>query len=632
MDYANTTEARTFPKIQGISAPVLVIPIALLVVHFVLVFMLRKEIVPGYDVLNRMWGFDSLAYLSRMIVVISYLAVMLLCIPRGNRFVFDAVATFAPDDLITLLKTHRKKVFLLISIAAFLLVYDYKPSYSQFWSAQARVDQAMQRDFQSTEYLSMFFTYRFQQFLNYFSEVTVLQSLRLQSALAGALYTFFSLLLSDELGKNMVAKCSIVLFQMTSGLMVLFSGPVGFHAIGAVAILMYLYASVLCLKNRVNILVPLAAAMISIGFNLIGIALIPSFLVLAYYKHLKSRLDLRFSTGVLLIVVGIICSVGLCKYGLSAKLVPLLPLSAPAPSISLFDSRHLWEFLNGQMLVSGCGFVLFLYLSCRAMLTRASADPVLWFMVTASVFLIGIVFVWDVTLGSWEWPINGLAAGAYSITAICAIVSRREGSELSPDLRHTLVVLIAFNLFNALPWLAVNASDTSINRTEQMVIHDPGSFHVTASSPLLELTLFCYQNGKMEQALKYASRAIEQIPQDPRSYSNMAILMRDLGRLDQAEKLLRAIIDRFPLYAPAYRDLIGLSEKRGDHATTYIAVERLYGLFLRNRRPFIAALGKEQILSYFSFFERVERGELKNVARADSILHQMQLLQLNEKK
>jgi tetratricopeptide (TPR) repeat protein len=254
------------------------------------------------------------------------------------------------------------------------------------------------------------------------------------------------------------------------------------------------------------------------------------------------------------------------------------------------------------------------------------------FLATASLFLIGVVFVWDVALGSWEWPVNSIAAVAYDLAAIYALVSWRKESAPSPDLRYALVVLVAFNLFNAIPWLAVNASERSIDKTEQMAIHDPGSFHVTASSPLLELTLFCYQNGKIEQALKFASRAITEIPQDPRSYSNMAILMRDLGRLDQAERIMRGMIEKFPYYAAGYRDLIGLSERRGDHETTYIAVEKLYGLFIRNRRPFITVLGREQILSYFSFFERVERSELKNVAKADSILHQMQLLQMKEKE
>jgi hypothetical protein len=632
MDSSNTTEGRASLKIQGISVPAIAITLAILAIHFVFVFVLRKETVPGYDFLNRMWGFDSLAYLSNKIVLISYLAFMLLCIPRGNRFVFDTVATFAPDDLITLLKTHKKKVFLLISVVTFLLVYYYKPSYSQFWSAQTRANQAMQRDFQSTEYLSMFFTYRFQQFLNYFSETPVLQSLALQSALAGALYTFLSLLLSDELGKSMVAKCLIFLFQMTSGLLVLFSGPVGFHAIVAVTILLYLYASVLCLKNRLNVLVPLAAGMISIGFNLLCIALIPSFFVLMYYRHLKSRLGLQFSTVVVLIVVAVLCSVELYNYGLSTKLVPLLPLSATPPLTSLFDSRHMWEFLNGQMLVSGCGFFLFLYLGFRTILKRALGEPVLWFLLTASVSLTGIVFAWDVSLGTWEWPVYSVAAVACNVTAVYALVSRPEQSEPSPDLKHALVVVIAFNLFSALPWLVVNASEQSITKIEQMVIHDPSFFHATSSSPLLELTVFSYQNGRKEEALKFASRAIAQTPQDPRPYSYMAALAMELGRPAQAQSILHGLIERFPYYAPAYKDLIGLSEKMGDHATTYLAVEKLYGLFLRNSRPFIVAIGKERILSYFSFFERVERGELKNVARADSIVRQMQLLQTQEKE
>jgi tetratricopeptide (TPR) repeat protein len=258
---------------------------------------------------------------------------------------------------------------------------------------------------------------------------------------------------------------------------------------------------------------------------------------------------------------------------------------------------------------------------------RRNVEPVLWFLITASVFLIGIVFVSDVSLGAWEWSFSCVAAIAYNCTAIYAFVSSREQSEPSPDGTYALVLMIAFNLFNAFPWLALNASEKSINRTEQLALHDPGSFHVTASSPLLELTLYCYQNGKKDQALKFATRAIAELPQDPRSYSNMAILMINLGRLEQAGKILRGVIERFPSFAPAYKDLIGLSERRGDHATTYLAVEKMYGLYLRNRRPFIASMGKDQLLSYFSFFEKVERGELKNIARADSILHQMQLLQ-----
>jgi tetratricopeptide (TPR) repeat protein len=632
MDDAKPTEKSTSPRIQGITVPAIAAAIAALIIHFVLVFVLKKEIVPGYDLLNRMWGFDSLSFLPAASVVISYLAVILMCVPRFNQFVFDAAATFAPDDLIALLKRHKKKVFLLISIVVFLTVYYYKPLYTQFWSAQARANQAMQRDFQSAEYLSMFVTYRFQKFLSYFSEVTVQQSLALQGALAAAFYTLLSLLLSDELGKSMFAKCSIVLFHMTSGLLVLFSGPIGFHAMAAVTILAYLYASVLCLKDRLNIFVPFAAAMVSIGFNVLGIALIPSLFVLMYYKQLKSRADLKYSIVVLAIVATVIYTLQLYNDGLSIKLVSLLPLNARPPLMSMFDFRHMWEFLNGQMIVSGCGFVLFLYLAGRTVLTRNHVEAVGLFLTTASVFLVGIVFAWDVTLGTWEWSLNGIVAVSYNVAGIYLLVSRSGRPEQSPDLKYAIVLLIAFNLFNAVPWLAVNASEKSIDKIEQMVMHDPASFHVTTSSPLLELTLYSYQNRKKEQALKFATRAIAQLPNDPRSYSNMSILLIDIGRPDQAAQILRGMIDRFPYYAPAYRDLIGLSERRGDHTTTYIAAKKLYELFLRNRRPFIAALGNEQIVSYFRFLEQVERGELKNGAGADSVLRQMRLLQVKEKE
>jgi len=62
---------------------------------------------------------------------------------------------------------------------------------------------------------------------------------------------------------------------------------------------------------------------------------------------------------------------------------------------------------------------------------------------------------------------------------------------------------------------------------------------------------------------RFPGEAIRANPDDPKPKFNMAVIFQDQGRVEEAEAIYRAILDRNPGYAPAWSNLASVQEKRG---------------------------------------------------------------------
>ncbi|MGA2402481.1 MAG: tetratricopeptide repeat protein, partial [Syntrophobacteraceae bacterium] len=72
-----------------------------------------------------------------------------------------------------------------------------------------------------------------------------------------------------------------------------------------------------------------------------------------------------------------------------------------------------------------------------------------------------------------------------------------------------------------------------------------------------------YSIGHVAESVEAYRQSIILNPSDPLPQFNLAVIYQDQGKLDQAEKLYMAIIERNKDFAPAWSNLASIQEKRG---------------------------------------------------------------------
>ena len=80
--------------------------------------------------------------------------------------------------------------------------------------------------------------------------------------------------------------------------------------------------------------------------------------------------------------------------------------------------------------------------------------------------------------------------------------------------------------------------------------------------------------GRVDEALDQYRTAIGLMPKMPRLYFNHASALVSLGRLEEAEKVLRTLVERFPAAAQGWNNLGFVQFQRGDPATAIVSLRR----------------------------------------------------------
>jgi Flp pilus assembly protein TadD len=85
--------------------------------------------------------------------------------------------------------------------------------------------------------------------------------------------------------------------------------------------------------------------------------------------------------------------------------------------------------------------------------------------------------------------------------------------------------------------------------------------------------------GDWERAFALRQEFLKANPTDPFVHSGIAESLRELGRLDEAERSIRLALQRLPGSASAYVELGRVLQARGDAAGARTAVERALSMW-----------------------------------------------------
>ena len=595
-----------------------------LVAHYVLLFFLRKPATEHYDLLARLWGCDTLAYMPLWYLWVFYVALVAACSPELQREVTLRVSDLRSSRGLHFITRHKALGFAATAFFFSLLFLLVRTHYWSLCPEPGQIARAMGGDFDTTKYLSGVFLYRFHKFLNFFLQVDFGKSLQLYDVCAGFLFVWLALLVGDDLGRGLLKKGVIALLTISSGSVLVFFGGYDMSVLGMVALLGYVYVGLRCIKEKFHVVVPLLLACFCALTDVRLLALLPSALTLVYFRHAKDRSGPSARTAKVLAAVVLIVLPLAYAVALLNGWVNVIPLVAPqdrSDLMTLFSLRHLWESLNAMVLLSG-GAIFFLMILCyQALRGKVRFDAVSWFLGTITLFLLVVAFAVDSPRGSWDWPsfsfvaLASLVMVGHYVTNIAPV----QPSEPNSSSRSALPLTL-FNILAVIPWLVVNSSALSVQKLENMVISDPAFYYRTTSRPYFELTLFCHQNHLKELAYAYARAAESLYPDDPRSYYNTAVLLTEDGRREEAEKILRTIIANFPQYPPAYWSIMKCYEEEARFTDALQMLDAFYVEFAKNPSLFQKTLGKDQIGKYLKQLEYEERNLRGNLAKADSML------------
>jgi hypothetical protein len=603
--------------------------LGLIVLHALFLFLANNSDHSEYNWITRIWGFDHISFYPGYIIFITYLIVVLICIPLINNKVVEFFSAGFWTDLFMKLKKYKYIVFVVLSIVAGLIFYYFRIKYHFLGDMDIRVKQTIDKQYINSEYLTMYLLNLLCSFMLKKFEFTGYDTFVLQSVIAGALFVFFAFLISDLTGKSLLEKVVTFLFFISIGAILLFFGYIEIYSIPSLSIVIYIYFALLWIYKKTNFILPLIALLLAIAFHLMSVGMIPSFFIILYQK-MKNKIPLlnKIKTKPFLIFILIMLPV-IYELALVFQLTEIMPLSKNEqfPDVmTLLSMKHIWEFLNSQILAAGLGLFCLTYFTIKGMRGKLKFDNVMWFYSSAAFFMVFIAFIMNTKRGSGDWDICAIPALIYSPFIAYCFFRDVQSTKQIKNFNYTLLVIIVLNFANTLPWIGINASDKSIKKIAVMLENDPGGYYITRLPSLSLLALSYSANGLKEESLKYFEKTYKKYNKDPRSYYNYASQLIDAGKELEAAKVLNNLIQLAPYISKTYPLLFNIYQKNKMNENIYSTIDFLYSNYKTNPTAYLSNFDKKELLNYFNYLMQVEV-QNKNIEKARNISETLKQLQ-----
>ncbi len=320
----------------------------------------------------------------------------------------------------------------------------------------------------------------------------------------------------------------------------------------------------------------------------------------------------------------------------TGKGIFILPLKGTESyPFGMFSIAHISEFVNQLLLLSPLGIsliIFFLFFKIKFRSYRSSGgfeNRLTNFLILATSFALIYLFVVNFTLGSADWDLRSAPAPFLGLLGVLLFlrwgekpsavhspstslpsglslrVENRTSSQ-SADSRPKMsagkrfkawgLIFIWFSLFHTLPWILIDAHHSrSLDRYLLIQENDPHPVDETG-----------YNTYKIARILKFAGlhqevdnlykRAIQDDPQNPLNYYNLASRYYDRGEFDDAIYYLESSLKIAPNYVRPSWLLGNIYKIKGDYDKALFYLEQ--GLpWLGNNVKFLYDLGGVSFLN-----------------------------------
>lgn len=372
----------------------------------------------------------------------------------------------------------------------------------------------------------------------------------LVSCLLGAVFVFVAWGLAKTIAHGSSQPNHAVVFLLTAtvltqGYMQLFFGYVENYTFYAVALTTYLGLALAYLQNRIPLVAPLLAMILTLSFHLSAGALLPSALFLIGYALISpTRRTRALRDLALTLVAAIALSFALGAYASRSEFweepyniwTSLVDIATTALSGSQetaegwegyrFSLRHARDFANEQTLIGPFGLLFALFGVSFWIVRKHRLNASFIFLLIASgTYGMVSALAGDSNLGyARNWDLLAPGGIVFLVTGLYAFVTTAKQER---HLRASLAIMIVVSLTHTASWVGVNASfDRGLARFANL---DLGLGRTEST-----LATWYWNEQNYSEAKRWSVAAVEANPASHMGWRNLGLLARMEGNFPAA--------------------------------------------------------------------------------------------------
>ncbi|NIM19126.1 MAG: tetratricopeptide repeat protein [Candidatus Latescibacteria bacterium] len=445
--------------------------------------------------------------------------------------------------------------------------------------------------YRALEPLEVFIHSVFYESTTKFINISPQDSWALLSAMAGVLFVFVAMRLSDYLGSTYRDKMMIFLSMLSMGTIQLFYGYVETYSIAALLTLIFIYLAVKSFEKRSFAYVSFFVFSLAVCSHISVLGFLPASIYL-YFRHLFQFSTLlskmRFTLGIIISFIfpiaimlltfsagGFTLAKFLNEYSSSGHILPLVPgILAPNVAYTLFSYKHFIDIWNELILIAPISFfAVFLVMFRFNDIKIIILEHKITYLLVAAVSSLILCFLFNMEIGvSRDWDLFSTLALPITIASVLILIG------LFKERAHVAgVVILGCCLIHTIPWVVLNAKeDYSLKRYIRLTSSSTWSRHAK-SYAYDELRYFYEEKNDLLAALDWAEKAYSQLGNEryrlnlAASYNNVAIMFAEQKQMLEAESYFLRSLQHDPDDFQTIRNvaLLYFEKKEYDQALEY---------------------------------------------------------------
>jgi len=494
------------------------------------------------------------------IILLFYIACIFLCIPNFTSGLINRLSRLTAFSVIQLFFKRLWLCILVICGFSFLLFWFLRQKYPFLGDGSMRVyDTVLEPSYGIIPLYHWSYL-----LLTKFIDIGGTTSLALINAVLGIFYVGIVLWLSDYLGRNRFEKICITAGMVSLAVIQIFFGYIEIYGFILIFIMLYILTAVISLQEKLSPVIPIVIIISSFYMHAVAMTLFPSALYLLWHRYklyLVFHRYLLFKIFVILIVV--VGGYWIGSNFIKGSALRLLP--SEDFSYSLLSFSHLWEFVNGQLLASPVGWIIFSIGLSLIIYRRNSFTPFLWFFFIAGISQLGYAFLFNFQKGSADWDLMAVPGISYTIFGLLALFSLCKDEYSITSFRAFLAALLIIAVLQTGSFVIINATDRSIDRFVEIISTDPAdSYRPLYQPPHLAIGNKFEEAGMIDLALEQFKLGAEKY-KNSTLYNNLGAMYEKKNMPEKAEEAYFRAIELNPSYVKPYIKLGDMYLYKGEY-------------------------------------------------------------------
>ncbi|GHT43951.1 hypothetical protein AGMMS49965_18800 [Bacteroidia bacterium] len=554
--------------------------------------------VPG---VTRGWGLNYIAFFDPWVIGLFYLCLLCFWLPQTNQYLVEKITAFSRQSIVATLRKHRYALFVVISLCAVGVFHLLRNKYVFLgdFDLIAQIIEKPGAESRPDEYLSMLILSRSYVWLHAHFDFTGVQTMRLADDIVGSLFIFVGLCIANLLGNTFLKKAAVfIISTLSCAILMQFCGYLEVYSLPAFGLQLYLFTSLLYLKDKIHIIVPALVIFTGVALHSMLVCMLPSLVFMFYGKVLWKRPFFRSKKTIGGIVV---VSLPFLYMAFNGFAIPMMLPMEDDVRMTLLSITNFKEFFNSQLLGGGIGFLIWLMLLIYSARGKVKYDFTAWFFLIASLSIAGLLFVFDGMRGSGDWDIYSFAAVVFNLSNARVLLGGGvQGCAWSKNLKYGILMLAGFSICHTSMWLLINRTDASIKWVERALSTDPGSYYKLSFSNEATLSVAFKANKLDDLAMKWQKKEYLKHRDDPRSGYNYALRLLDKGKDEEAVAILTQNIRDFPAYVLPYSLLLNHFLEIRDYEMSYKVLVQLEQVYKQEPQHLTSRWSQEQIDQFWA--------------------------------